>query len=119
MISSAPPEAILRRLIAEAAAASGIGDIVESVKWGQPSFAPARPRVGSSVRIEHRANGDVGLMFICHTGLVDRFRDIYGDRLRFEANRAIVIGAGDIVPEEEIRHCIAMALTYHLARRGR
>jgi hypothetical protein len=119
MRSSARSEARLRRLIAQAGAASGAGKIVESVKWGQPSFAPARPRVGSSVRIEHRANGDMALMFICHTGLVERFRELYGGRLRCEGNRAIVIEAGAGVPEEEIRHCIAMAFTYHLQKQRR
>ncbi len=117
MRSSALSEALLRRLIAEAGAASGAGKIVESVKWGQPSFAPARPRVGSSVRIEHRANGDMALMFICHTGLVDRFREIYGDRLRFEGNRAIVLEVSGAMPQEELRHCIAMAFTYHREKR--
>jgi hypothetical protein len=119
MRSSARSETLLRRLIAEAGAASAAGEIVESVKWGQASFAPARPRVGSSVRIERRTNGALALMFICHTGLVDRFRELYGNRLQCEGNRAIVIEAGADVPEEEIRHCIAMAFTCHLKRRSR
>ncbi|MFP3468007.1 hypothetical protein, partial [Leifsonia sp. SIMBA_070] len=54
-------------------------------------FAPQQPRTGSSVRIQARDNGDEALMFICHTGLVDTFRDLYGDRLHLEGNRAIVL----------------------------
>ena len=108
----------LRGLIAETARETdGVGEIAESVKWGEPSFAPVRPRVGSSVRLQERANGDVALMFICHTGLVERFRDLYGDALTLEGNRAIVLSPGEELPADALKHCIAMALTYHLGKR--
>ncbi|MCR9123116.1 MAG: DUF1801 domain-containing protein [Phyllobacteriaceae bacterium] len=103
-----------RRLILEAAAETeAVCELAESVKWGEPSFTPSKPRIGSSVRIQARPNGDEALMFICHTGLVDEFRDLYGDTLTFEGNRAIVLPAGEPVDEAAIRHCIALALTYH------
>ena len=109
-----------RALIEQAAAeAEGVGPIAESVKWGEPSFAPAKPRIGSSVRLQERSNGDVALMFICHTGLVDQFRDLYGDRLAFEGNRAIVLRAGQSFDDEAVKHCITLALTYHLRKRGK
>ncbi|MCC0028746.1 MAG: DUF1801 domain-containing protein [Brucellaceae bacterium] len=109
----------LRALIAETARETdGVGEIAESVKWGEPSFAPARPRIGSSVRLQERANGDVALMFICHTGLVERFRDLYGDTLTLEGNRAIVLSPDEALPVDALKHCIAMALTYHLGKRG-
>ncbi len=116
MLSPARPddvsEALARRLIAEAASQAGV-EIAETRKWGQPSFAPVKPRIGSSVRIEHRANGDLALMFICHTNLVERFRDIHGDRLALDGNRAILLQPGAPTHEDEIRHCIAMAFRYH------
>ncbi|WP_424993275.1 DUF1801 domain-containing protein [Oceaniradius stylonematis] len=103
-----------RTLILQAAAETdAVGELAESVKWGEASFTPARPRIGSSVRIQERPNGDEALMFICHTGLVDEFRDLYGDTLAFEGNRAIVLPAGEPVDEAAIRHCIALALTWH------
>ena len=109
----------LRALIAETARETdSVGALAESVKWGEPSFAPARPRIGSSVRLQERANGDVALMFICHTGLVERFRDLYGDTLTLEGNRAIVLSPGATLPADTLKHCIAMTLTYHLGKRG-
>jgi hypothetical protein len=109
----------LRGLILETAAAtSGVGEIAESVKWGEQSFAPARPRIGSSVRLADRRDGSVGMMFICHTGLVDRFRDLYPDAFSYEGNRTIVFRLGDTIPRDELAHCIALALTYHLRKRG-
>jgi len=108
----------LRALVVETARETdGVGDLAESVKWGESSFAPARPRIGSSVRLQQRANGDVALMFICHTGLVERFRELYGDDLTFEGDRAIVLSPHEALPVDVLKHCIALALTYHLGKR--
>ena len=69
--------------------------------------------MGSSVRLGSRAGDRVAQLFICHTGLVDRFREIY-PRLDDEGNRAIVVGAD--MPIEPLRHCVTMALTCFLRK---
>ena len=70
----------LRALIHETARETeGVGELAESVKWGEPSFAPARPRIGSSVRLTIRDGETVAMLFICHTHLVDDFRELYPD----------------------------------------
>ncbi|MEM9999827.1 MAG: DUF1801 domain-containing protein [Pseudomonadota bacterium] len=110
----------IKHLIAQAAAeVPGIGAIDETIKWGQPSFAPAKQGIGSSVRIETRPDGEFGLMFICTTGLVDEFRSIYGDTLHFEANRAIVLKDGPLAEQDALKHCIQLALTHKLRRKTR
>lgn len=107
----------LRALILETAQATeGVGPLAESLKWGQPSYTPKKPRVGSSVRLDTTKAGDPALFFICHTGLVDRFREHYGDALTFEGNRAIVLDPDAELPLDKLRHCIALALTWHLRR---
>ena len=107
----------LRSLIVEAAASSdGVGEIAETLKWGQPSFAPKKPRIGSSVRLQNNDDGSMSLMFICNTNLVERFREIYADDLNFIGNREIKVQDADNIPENALKHCIAMALTYHLAK---
>ncbi len=112
--------AMARRLIEQAARETeGVGPLTESIKWGEPSFTPARRDTGSSVRVQQRGNGDVALMFICRTGLVDDFRDIYGERLPFEGNRAIVLKSGQEFDAAAVKHCIALALTYHRRKRTR
>ena len=111
---TAPIRALIKRAAAET---EGVGPLVESLKWGEPSFTPKKPRIGSSVRIQARDNGDVALMFICHTNLVEEFRTLYDGRLRFEGNRAIVLPSGEPVDEKAVRHCIALALTYHRRKR--
>ncbi len=107
----------LRALIFDVATSNAaIGPIAESLKWGEPSFTPLRKGIGSSVRIAPRRDGKLSMNFICHTGLVDRFRETYGERLVFEGNRTIIIDPQQPLPKEQLRHCIAMALTYFLKR---
>jgi hypothetical protein len=107
----------LRKLVLDAAASNAaVGLLAESLKWGEPSYTPAKKGVGSSVRIAPRKDGKLSMNFICHTGLVGRFREIYGEKLEFEGNRTIIIDPAKPLPTEELRHCIGMALTYHLAK---
>lgn len=113
----------LRTLILETAAETeGVGIIEETLKWAQPSFITTRPKTGSTLRID-RVKGEKGendegqryaLYFICHSGLADRFREHYGDRLTIEGNRALVFRVGEELPKPAVKHCIAMALTWHI-----
>ncbi len=108
----------LRSLIFDAARqAAGVGELSETLKWGQPSYAPVKPRIGSSVRLGMVGDDKVAVYFICHTHLVDRFREIYPDVFEFDGNRALRLTAGQKLPVDELKHCIAMALTYHLTQR--
>ncbi|MEC9344370.1 MAG: DUF1801 domain-containing protein, partial [Pseudomonadota bacterium] len=116
--AGSPVEAMLvrlRELVFEAAAETpAIGDLAESLKWGQPSYTPEKQNTGSSVRLDATPDGRVAAYFICHTNLVDRFREIYPDSLTFEGNRAILLDPEAPLPEAELKHCFAMALTYKL-----
>jgi len=110
----------LRDLILETAAETdGVGALEETLKWGQPSYLTPESKSGTTIRIDKLKSGDGGtaLFFHCQTHLVDTFREIYRDELAFEGNRAIALDAGDDLPEDALRHCIAMALTYHQNKR--
>jgi len=50
-----------------------------------------------------------------HPGDQERQHD--PDRLRYGGNRCILLKAEDKLPEAELRHCVALALTYHLGKR--
>jgi len=110
----------LRALIFEAAAeVDGVGDIVETLKWGQPSYLPARPRVGSTVRLGGTQRSDrVAMFFHCQSRLVETFREIYPDQLEFEGNRAICLPIDESFPVESVKHCVSLCLTYHLRRKS-
>ncbi|MCC0034526.1 MAG: DUF1801 domain-containing protein [Hoeflea sp.] len=108
----------LKSLIHRVAAATPeIGPLEESLKWGEQSFTPIKRNVGSSVRISERMDGSLALMFICHTNLVDEFRDLYPDTLTYEGNRAIILQPGVDADRVALEHCIALALTYKLRKR--
>ncbi len=95
----------------------GAGRIAESLKWGQASFATVEPKSGSPVRLDAHKNGtDVAVYFVCTTGLVDGFRQRYGDVLRFETNRAILLAVDEPVPQAQLSHCLALAMTYFVKR---
>lgn len=112
----------VRDLIFDTAASTeGVGQIEETLKWGEPSYVTARSRSGSTIRLgQDKASGAAAIHFICHTNLVEDFRRLYPDALRTEGNRSIVLPEDDAVDEAALRHCIALALTYHLRKkRGR
>ena len=106
----------LRRLkLTTALETEGVGRLAETLRRGEPSYLTAASKPGSTARIGWKESNprQYGLYFHCSTNLVDTFREIYGDRFRFEGNRAIVFDKEDDVPEEELKHCIALSLTYH------
>ena len=55
--------------------------------------------------------------FHCQTDLVETFRGLYPTELTYGGNRSILLRAADDVPEAALRHCIGLALTYHLNKR--
>jgi len=103
---------------ATASSLEKVGEIEESLKWGEPAFSTVRPKTGSPFRIAPVKNTQekVGLYFICTTNLVRDFRERYGDELTFEGNRAIILDTDKPLPAGPLSHCIAMALTYRLKK---
>ena len=106
----------LRQLIFETAfETEGVGKLEEALKWGQPSYLTTKSQSGSTIRIDQVKShqGAYGIYFNCQTTLVDTFREIYRDQFKFEGNRSIIFNESDVLPVEELKHCILMALTYH------
>jgi uncharacterized protein DUF1801 len=110
----------LRTLIFETAAKTdGVGEVQETLKWGQPSYLTPETKSGSTIRIDAIKDDPdhVAIYFHCQTSLVPTFRGMYGDTLTFEGNRALILNTKKKLPEKELRHCLASALTYHLAKK--
>jgi hypothetical protein len=84
-----------------------------------PSHLTPETESGSTIRIDQvkSAAGRYAVYFHCQTGLVDTFRELYPAKLRFGGNRCILLDAKDELPRAELRHCVALALTYHLNKR--
>jgi Domain of unknown function (DU1801) len=110
----------LRRLIFDTAKATkGVGTLQETLKWGQPSYLTPETKSGSTIRIDQvkSAANQYAVYFHCQTDLVETFRELYPKELRFGGNRSILLNAQDEIPEAPLRHCVALALTYHLNKR--
>ncbi|MGF1776364.1 DUF1801 domain-containing protein [Vibrio nomapromontoriensis] len=101
----------LRSLIFQCAKALDLGDVEETLKWGEPSY---RVQSGSPIRMDWKLKtpNNYYLYFNCNTQLVDTFRELYSDVLEFQGNRTIVLSMTQPFPESEIKHCIALAMTY-------
>ncbi|CAB1084335.1 hypothetical protein D1AOALGA4SA_11860 [Olavius algarvensis Delta 1 endosymbiont] len=110
----------LRKLIFEVAEKTeGVGELEETLKWGQPSYLTPQSKSGSTIRLgrEKKTQGDYAIYFKCQTTLVPTFREQFQDKFRYEGNRAILFRIDDKVPVRELKRCIAMALTYHLRKK--
>jgi hypothetical protein len=93
----------------------GVGELEETLKWGQPSYLTTQSKSGTTIRIdEHKEVGKYAMYVHCQTTLVDSFREIYPTTFQYEDNRAIVFDNNQPPAAEELADCIAMALTYHL-----
>ena len=111
---------VLRRLILETAAQTeGVGDLEETLKWGQPSYLTSATKAGSTIRIDRTKSeaGHYAMYFHCQTNLVSTFREVYPNAFTYEGNRSILFEPEGELPEAELRHCISMALTYHLRKK--
>ncbi|MBR0753149.1 DUF1801 domain-containing protein [Bradyrhizobium jicamae] len=111
----------LRRLIfATARATPGVGALEETLKWGQPSYLTAETGSGSTIRIDQvkPAADQCAVYFHCQTNLVETFRELYPE-LSYSGNRAILLDAKQKLPEPALRHCVALALTYHRRRKAK
>lgn len=102
----------LRKLIvATAEETEGVDKLVESTKWGEPSYLT---KTGTTIRMDWKAKtpDTYYLYFICSTQLVNTFRIIFGDEMEFEGDRAIVLDLKEPMPSIALKRCITLALTY-------
>lgn len=110
----------LRQLIFDVASETdGVGALEETLKWGQPSYLTTKSKSGSLIRIDRikSQEGKYAMYFHCQTTLIDTFKEMYPGKFEFGGNRSIVFSGDDAPPENALRHCIAMALTYHLDKK--
>lgn len=117
VIESYPPAVrarvqALRALIAETAEELEL-ELVETLKWGEPAFL-TKTKSGSTIRLGWKAKTPevCSMYFICTTTLVEGFRAQFGESLRFEGNRAIVLRVDEAIPAGALKVCVADALTY-------
>lgn len=107
----------LRELILEVAAEMPeIGELIETLKWGEPSYLPQKKNVGTTVRIGASKLTDYAIFVHCQTTLIDDFRHMFPDEFYYEGNRGIHFEFGVPLDRERLKLLIGNALTYHLRK---
>ena len=93
-----------------------LGLFDETLKWGEGAYLPKKARLGTTVRINAvKGSADrYGAYFHCQTTLLESFRHLYPDAFSYEGSRAIFFRLGEAYPAEALRHCLTLALAYHL-----
>jgi hypothetical protein len=102
----------IRTIILDTAQREGVGELTETLKWGQPSYLVKQ---GSTVRIDWtpRNPDKVSVFFNCKTTLIETFIEIYGADLQTMGNREIEIPIFGHIPVSELSACVSMSLRYH------
>lgn len=109
----------LRELIFDTAQqVDGVGNLEETLKWGQPAYLTTESKSGSLIRIDALASepGSYALYVHCQTKLVGMFRSLYPE-FTYRGTRAIIFHESDPLPTDELRECISLALTYYLKKK--
>jgi len=112
----------LRELILETASSiEGVGEIEETLKWGEPAYLTSESKSGSTIRIAWKKArpSEYAMYFNCKTTLVETFKTLFPREFSFEGNRAIVFKASETVPTDSLAFCVAAALTYHRSHEGK
>lgn len=109
-----------RTLFHRIAQERNLGTLEESLKWGQPAWRPARPRTGSTLRMDWHTETPERLdLFVdCKTDLAARMADLYPDLPFNDGRRHLAIDLVWPLPEQALAHLAELTFTYHIARRA-
>jgi hypothetical protein len=102
----------LRQLIIETARElNDIKTLEETFKWGEASYIS---NIGSTIRIDWKKKNPehYAMYFICSTQMIETFREFFGDVFKYEGDRAIIFHIDDVIPVDQLKLAIAVALTY-------
>ena len=106
---------ILRQLIFDVAAhTEGVGEIQETLKWGQPAYLTPQTKSGSTIRLGISKQGGFAIYTHCQTTIMSEFQNIFPTEFEYEGNRAIHFQSAQNLPLDSLKLLISRALTYHL-----
>ena len=92
----------------------GCGQILESLKWNEPSYA-TRPKTGAPIRLAWHAKrpDEFGLYVPCQTSLIRSFKNKYPKKFTYDGTRGIIFSKSDDVSDKAVKDFMQMALTYY------
>ena len=104
-----------RAMFHDVAEKAGAGPLDETLKWGQPSWRPMKPRTGSTLRIDWSPKypSRLSLYVDCKTDLAARMQILYPDLPENDGQRHLAVALDAPLPEQAIAHLADMTFTYH------
>jgi len=112
----------IRRLILDCAAQDdAIGNLTETLKWGEPAYLTEQTKSGSTIRLgidDHKPEA-VAIYLNCQTTLVKDIQNKFPGKFDCENNRVIYIPVKEPLPSDDLSQCLTMALKYHLNKKQR
>ena len=97
-----------------------IGEVEETLKWGEPSYLTPATKSGSTLRLGQTKTDLKPVLFVnCQTTLVDEIRELYPDTFRYEGTRGVVLKSAPETMKHELEHTIALVLTYHARKKNK
>ena len=107
-------------IFATAAKHDEVGQLTETLKWGEPAYLTDESGSGSTIRLGRLKDSEhAAIFFNCRTTLVDTFRERFPGQFEFRQTRALLLPVAGKLPKQELSVCLSLALTYHLDRRAR
>ncbi len=106
----------LRELILHTAASmNDVGEIQETLKWGEPAYLTSKSGSGSTIRLGWKPSrpSNYAMYFNCQTSLIANFKTLFPAEFNYEGNRAIVFDASEPVAVDALAVCLSAALSYH------
>lgn len=94
---------------------SAIGEIEESLKWGQLSFATRAPKSGTPLRLGGNDDQQTYSLYVpCSTSLIAEFQEIHPEMFSYHGTREIRLGLDKDLPKPELTLFITAALSYYV-----
>jgi hypothetical protein len=118
VFDSLPPDiayvlrAVRLDILNAAGTTAGVGQLIETLKWGEPAYLTEAPKTSTTLRLG-RIGGQAAVMVPCSTTIIEDARAIFGDVLELSGKRGLILG-GDA---QMLAHVIHAALTYHMRKR--
>ena len=108
----------VRRIILDTAQQLNIGEVVETLKWHEVSYLPAKSGIGSTLRIGYsdKMPRHYQLYVHCGTNLIDMSKTLFPE-LSYQGNRGIAFALDEPLPRDVLTMLTEMTLTYHRNRR--
>lgn len=105
----------LRNLVFQTASELDLGEVNESLKWGEPSYSV---KIGSPLRMDWKPKypHQVSVFVNCKSLLIKTYKEVYGNTLQYVGNRELVFPVSEPLPLLELKGCFSMALQYHKLR---